>query len=83
MSNQPERADVADSTALHLQAERMTGAFQPPRSLSSRLCGAEFWESRDILRHAADVFFSTEGADDQAGVVTCVLIRAEKTDGCF
>lgn len=28
-------------------------------------------------------FFSTEGADDQAGVLTCVLMRPEKTDGCF
>lgn len=75
---------MADSTALHLQAERMKGEFQPPCSLPSRLCGAEFTgESCDILMHAADVFFSTEGADYQAGVLTCVSIGPEKTDGCF
>lgn len=51
------RADVAESTALHLRAERMRGDLQPPCSLSSRLCRAEFTgESCDILMHAAEGF---------------------------
>lgn len=76
---------MADSTALHLQAEHLKGELQPPCSLSPRLCGAEFTgESCDIWTDAVDVLlFSAEGPESQLGVLTFVLIRPGKTDGCF
>lgn len=50
------------------------------------LTSVQGWVHRGELWHfdaRRRGFFSTEGANDQAGVLTCVLVRPEKTDGCF